>query len=141
MEEQLPVLQELASLALKNTFNADNLGLNYSMASGTTVAKEWLPGRKKAKERIYVLASSNGNGFEKVPLVFIGSAVKPRAFTKRSGQGLGIDYHTNGKAWRTQSLCYEWLRRFDATISRKPDRKVAFLVNKCVDHGSGEAIP
>ena len=91
--------EQLSAFALKDTFNGDEFGLNYSMAPDVIVARERMPGKKKAKERISVLACANGDGSERIPLMIIASALKPRAFKKKTGKQWGFDYHANKKAW------------------------------------------
>lgn len=59
------------------------------MAPTTKVASERLPGRKKEKQRITVLACENSEGSEKYELMIIGNAHKPRAFRKRTGSDQG----------------------------------------------------
>lgn len=47
---KLPALQRsLECFSHKETFNADEFGLNYRMAPDVTVAQQRIPGRKKFK--------------------------------------------------------------------------------------------
>lgn len=122
-------------------FNADECGLFYKLAPCTTVATARLPGRKVMKDRITVLPCCNADGSEKIDLMFIGRSAKPRAFKKKSGAELGLDYWANKKAWMTSALFFEWLRRFERYIQRKPNRKVVLLLDNCSAHGRMESLP
>lgn len=142
VQSQLPdIISKLRGYSAKDTFNADEFGLNYKMAPTTTVAAAKLAGRKKEKERISVLACANAEGSEKFELMIIGKSRKPRAFKKRTGSELGFDYHANKKAWMTQTLFFEWLKRFDAYVARTQNRKVALLLDNCTAHGCPETLP
>lgn len=140
--EVLPSLRDtLASYDRRDRFNADECGLNYCAPPDKTVAHCPLPGRKKAKERITVLLCCNADGSERLEPMFIGNAARPRAFKKKSGHELGLDYHSNKKAWMTSDLFMNWLQRFNAWIARKPDRKVILLIDNCSAHGNDTNIP
>lgn len=100
-----------------------------------------MSGQKKTKERLSVLACTNEEGSERIPLMFIGTAWKPRVFKKKNGTELGLDYHANNKGWMTLLLFNDCLRRFDAYISRTPNRKVALLIYNCSALGTLENLP
>ena len=139
---QLPdIISKLRDYSAKDTFNADEFGLSYKMVPTTTVAAERLPGRKEEKQRKTVLACANADGSEKCELMIIGNARKPRAFNNRTGSDLGFDYHANQKAWMTQTLFFDWLKRFDAYVARTSNRKVALLLDNCTPHGSPQTLP
>ena len=142
VEQQLPSIQrEISRFSPKDTFNADEFGLNYRMAPDVTIAEERIPGRKKAKERLSVLACANEEGSERIPLMFIRTAWKPRAFKKKTGTEIGLEYHANNKGWMTLLLFHDWIRGFDAYISRTPHRQVALLIENCSAHGTLENLP
>lgn len=82
---------KLRRYALKYSFNADEFGLNYRMATNITVATERLPGRKMAEECISVLAYLNADRSEKCELMIIGTAWKPQLFKRKTGADLGFD--------------------------------------------------
>ena len=53
----------------------------------------------------------------------------------------GLDYHFNAKAWVTATFFNAWLRRVDAYIRIKPERKVALFLDNCGAHGTEEKLP
>lgn len=98
--------------------------------------------RKKGNEGSdYSASLRNADGSEKLELMFIGTALRPRAFKKKYGHELGLDYYANKKAWMTSALFFDWLRRFERYIQRIKGRKVILLLDDCSAHGRMETIP
>lgn len=143
IERELPRIRQTVKLYNPNdVFNADEFGHFYRLAPDRTIAVERLPGRKKDKVRLTYLACCNATGTEKLPLMCIGKALRPRCFKKKRGQELGFDYHANRKAWMTSALFFGWLLRFSSYISRTgPERKVLLLIDNCSAHGSEQSLP
>ena len=143
VRERLPTIRRsLQMYKQEDIFNADEFGHFYALAPEKTIARERLPGRKKEKARLTYLACCNATGTEKLPLMCIGKAARPRCFEKRSGLELGFDYHHNGRAWMTSALFIGWLMRFSSYITRTdPMRRVALLVDNCADHGNVDSLP
>lgn len=142
LDTELPTLKEIVrSYDPKDVFNAAECGLFYSMPPDRAISRERLPGRKKPKERITFMPCSNADGSEKLELMVISKFLNPRAFKKKSGQGLGFDYHANKKAWMTAALFFEWLERFQTYVAKRPERKVLLLIDNCSAHGNKEALP
>ena len=56
-------------------------------------------GGKRSKERVTVLLAANVTGTERLPLLVIGKAQKPRCF--KNINNLPVDYRANRKAWMT----------------------------------------
>lgn len=138
----MPNLQgKISQYEAKDVFNADECGLFYRMAPTQTIALERVQGRKKAKDRITVLPCSNMDGSEKIELLFIGTAAKPRAFKKKSGSELGFHYVANKKAWMTSEIFFDWLRKFQMYISKTPNRKALLLIDNCSAHGTEGNLP
>jgi len=52
---------------------------------------------KKAKVRLTILVWSNATGTEKMPLMIIRQAYRPRVFRGKTGQELGFDYWNSKK--------------------------------------------
>lgn len=93
---ELPVLREKPTpLAVKYAFNAHKFGLNYNRPPNITISSQHMQGRKKAKETLSALACFNADESEKIPLMIIGSAWKPREFKKMTGIELGFDYQAS----------------------------------------------
>lgn len=126
----------IAQFTLEDVFNADEFGYCYRQTPERTIATERMQGRKKEKTRL-TLACCNGDGSEKIPLMCIGKAQKPRCFKRKSGAEHGFDYHSNSKAWIS-----DWLLRFSCYITRSnPARNVLLLLDNCSAHGSNDSLP
>ena len=93
------------------------------------------------KDRITLLVCANADGSEKVELMIIGTAKKPRPFKQKSGEELGFDYYANKKAWMTTDLFFKWLDRFNLLIGSTPGRKVVLLLENCGAHGTVANLP
>lgn len=142
LAEEMPRLERIIStFAERDTWNADEFGLFYRQPPGWTLSRKVLSGHKKDKTRISVLAACNADGSENMPLMFIGSAAKPRSFKKKSAADLGLDYHANRKAWMNKILFYEWLHRLDRYIGKEEGRKILLLIDNCSAHGKQETLP
>jgi hypothetical protein len=87
-----------------------------------------LPGRKKEKIYVTVYFYYNLDGSKKLPLWFIGTAKKPRAFlaARIHIKNLNICWHSNKKAWMTIFLIEEWLCWFNNQIR---GQKVVLLID------------
>ena len=49
---------------------------------------------KKQKDRVTLMACSNGTGSHKLPLMFVGKAANPRCFKKVNKTGLPVAYYS-----------------------------------------------
>nr|XP_037270481.1 tigger transposable element-derived protein 4-like [Rhipicephalus microplus] len=83
---------------LCNIFNADETTLFYKALPDKTIAFKGDPciGAKRSKERVTVLLAANMTGIERLPLLVIGKAAKPRCF--KNIKQLPVDYRFNKKA-------------------------------------------
>lgn len=124
-DKELPSQQNfLAGYDAKNISNTDECGLQYKIAPDRTMATQPLLGREKQKNRITLMVCCNANGSENFELMFVGTAQRPRTIKKKYGYKYGLDYHINSNPWITSNLFFDWLRHFDAYISRTPYCKV-----------------
>ena len=81
--QELPDIQNvIEKYDRKDISNANECGLFYKLAPDTTVATKGLPGWKKMKDRITLLICANDEGSEKMELMIIGNALRPRPFKK-----------------------------------------------------------
>jgi hypothetical protein len=67
-----------------------------------------MAGKKKEKFRITLGFACNADGSEKLLLLFIGKAKKPRCFGKETPEQRGFHYQNNKKAWMTSALFEEY---------------------------------
>lgn len=142
IDEQLPrILRIVATYSYKDVWNADEFGLFYRQPPNWTLANTSVSGFKKEKSRLTFLACCNNDGSEKMPLMVIGKAMRPRAFKKKTGHELGFDYHANKKAWMTKELFFAWLNRLDQYVARTPGRKILLLLDNCSAHGTEDDLP
>lgn len=96
-----------------------------------TFSGEKCHGGKCSKERLSVLFCCNMDGSEKVRLLLIGKAKRPRAL--RQMQSLSVDWEANKKAWMTKDLFNAWLLKFDRKMA-KEKRKVLLFLDNCSSH-------
>jgi hypothetical protein len=66
-----------------------------------------MSGKKKDRFRITLGFACNANRSEKMPAFYIGRAMKPKYFDKKSPNELGFYYRNNKKAWMTSELFEE----------------------------------
>ena len=116
-----------------DVFNADETGLYWRLLPDKThaVVGEKCTGGKLSKERVTALVCANMSGTEKRPLFVIGKFKKPRCF--RGVHQLPVEYDANKSAWMTSTIFETWLRRWDASLTRK-DRKIVLFVDNCNAH-------
>lgn len=85
----------------KDIFNADEIGLFYSVLPNKTMCfrGEHCHGGKLSKNRITILFLTNADGSEKFPLFVIGKSKNPRCF--KNIKTLPAVYEANKKSWMT----------------------------------------
>lgn len=133
--------QEVEKYNLNDVFNCDESALFYQMAPDRTIAPSTFSGRKTQKARFTFHACVNATGNEKLPLMFIGTSLKPRCFKKKTGEQLGLYYRNNKKAWMNGGLFSEWLHSVDRVIGKTPGRNILLLMDNCSAHGSEHTLP
>ena len=95
---ELPKLREkISEYSISYVFNADEFGLFYKLAPDSNIESSRSAGRKREK-RLSLLACLNGDGTEKLPLVFIDKSKKPKCFNEQTGDELGFEYYSNSKS-------------------------------------------
>ena len=119
----------------KNIFNVDETGLFFKCLPNKTFSfkNEKCSGGKNSKERLTILIGSNMDGSEKLPLLMIGKAAKPRCF--KSARSLPVTYEANKKAWMTAALFEKWLLNLDKELGRKK-RKILLFIDNCTAHNN-----
>ena len=134
IEAALPDIQAaINKFSPQDVFNMDETGLFFCMTLDRTIATRQLEGMKKDKTRISIALCVNADGSEKLELLIIGHAAKPRAFNKKTGEQLGLYYRHNKKAWMTSLLFQEWLQDFDSRMKRQ-SRNVLLLLDNAPTH-------
>ena len=131
--KQRKLLPVLRMFDPSNIFNTDETGLYWRLLPDKThaVTGEVCTGGKKSKERVTVLVCANMSGSEKLSLLTIGKFKKPRCF--RGVMCLPTVYEANTSAWMTSAIIEEWLRKWDAKLTRH-NRKIALFIDNCSAH-------
>ncbi|XP_049267704.1 tigger transposable element-derived protein 4-like [Rhipicephalus sanguineus] len=127
------LVELLRRYSADDTFNLDETGLFYKLLPEKTLARSGEPchGGKLSKERITVVVGSNASGSEKLPLLVIGKSKNPRCF--KGKKNLPVWYEANTKAWVTQKLFEEYVRKLDRKLELQK-RKVLLFVDNCTAH-------
>lgn len=102
VQAALPSLQRrIAEFDPNDVYNMDETGLYYCLAPNRTIASARVHGFKKVKARISIALTVNATGTDRRPLLFIGTARKPKCCGRRTPKELGFQYYHNRKAWMT----------------------------------------
>lgn len=89
------------------------------------------------KGRVIVLVFANAAGPDNFPLRFIGYSLKPCTFTKKKENFYGLDYPANQKAWMTNVLFLDWLKRFHVDFQRQQRYILLLIDNFSAQYGPG----
>ena len=129
-KNRIPIL--LKEFKEEQIFNADETGLFYKcLPDRTHVFKnETCAGGKMSKERLSVLVAASMAG-EKLPLLVIGKAAKPRCF--KNVKKLPLPYQSNSKAWMTSTIFETWVKKLDINM-KNSNRNIALVVDNCTAH-------
>lgn len=100
-------------LTRDQVYNADEFGLNYKALPKKTLAacsEKYAPGFKMQKQRITGMACANASGNNRLPLLLIGTAKKPRCFKGINMNALPVHYYAQKNAWMNQSIFTHWFK-------------------------------
>lgn len=116
-------------------YNADETGLYFrATPDGSLCYKHIaLSGYKKCLDRITVLCCTNMSGSDKLKLLIIGKASKPRCFKGLRIESLPVKYYANKNAWMTSEIFRNWLTDWDFNLQHE-QRKILLLVDNCTAH-------
>ncbi|GBL88989.1 Tigger transposable element-derived protein 6 [Araneus ventricosus] len=78
-----------------------------------------------------ILLCTNADGSEKLTPLVIGRAKKPRCF--KNVKSLPTDYTSNKKAWMTQLVSEDFLRKQDKKM-RLQKRRIILFIDNCNPH-------
>nr|XP_029718308.1 jerky protein homolog-like [Aedes albopictus] len=117
----------------KQRFGLRLLATRSVITSTETVAS----GRKQNKTRYTFMPCSNIDGTLKLPLLFIGTAAKPRGLNIKT---LPVSYCHSKKAWMTRQLFRHWfhdefipsVRKFSVEHGLEP--KALLVLDNCTSH-------
>lgn len=95
----------------------------------------------KIKELIGKYDKKDANKTEIPDLMFIDSSLNPLIFITKPENKIFLHHLANRKAWKTTTLFYSWLQRFQEYNLRTPERKALLLIDGCIAHGTTESLP
>jgi len=113
-----------------NVFNMDESALFYNAAPRGSICKKEPPAHKQNKARVTMACCANADGSEKLPLLFLGTAAKPRWYKRKP---TSLQYAGTKKGWMTTWMYQQWLSDLDAKMARQ-DRRVLLLVDNASSH-------
>ncbi|XP_042913329.1 tigger transposable element-derived protein 4-like, partial [Parasteatoda tepidariorum] len=124
----------LQSYAPKDVFNLEETGLFFECMPCKAIMfrSEKCSGGKLSKEWLTILVGTNANGTEKLPLMVIGKAKKPRC--SKNVKSLSVEYHANPKTWITLNLYKTYIRKLDSKFFNQ-NRNLLLILHNCTAHG------
>lgn len=132
-EERVRMRRELQGWDLNDVFNADETSFFWKSIQNNGLSTRGLPGKKLDKTRMSVLVMMNATGTEKIRLLFIATAKRPRCFGKKDGRELGLWYFYNKKAWMTGEVFSDALEELDERM-KQTNRKILLLIDNFSGH-------
>lgn len=94
-------------LTRDQVYNADETGLNYKALPTRTLAycsEKYAPGFKMQKQRITIMVCANASGNNRLPLLAIGTAKRPRCYKGFNMNALPVTYYAQQSAWMRMTL-------------------------------------
>ena len=119
-----------------NVYNVDKTAFYYAAPPTREIGRGFRPGVKKNKGRLSLAVCCNASGTDLRPLLFIGKAWKPRAFSGHICEWHKFAYHANAKAWMTGNVFCRWLFDFNRDMVTQGRNVVLFM-----DNFSGHKCP
>uniref|UniRef100_A0A023GKX0 Putative tigger transposase n=1 Tax=Amblyomma triste TaxID=251400 RepID=A0A023GKX0_AMBTT len=119
----------------KDIYNLDEAAFFYKMLPNRTFTTPGASssGGKQSKERVTVLLGANATGEDKLPLLILGKAEKPRCFRNATVPNECV-YRSNKRAWMTAAIFEDYVRLMDRRFGAK-NRQVLFIIDNCPSHG------
>lgn len=120
---------------MENVYNMDETGLYYRAKPSKALAVGTVQGMKMQKDRIIVAVCVNATGTDRMKLIVIHTAKRPRDFGKTWQASDFVDYFNNTKAWMNMQVFGTWVR---AVNSRMASKRKSMLI--LMDNASSHAI-
>lgn len=131
----------ISNYACRDVWNADEFGLFHHQPPSWTLISGQITRFTKDESRIKVLTCCNNDGSERIPFMAMGTALRPRPFSGKTGAKLGFGYRANEREWMMKELFFGWLERPDSYIRRTVGRQIFLLVDNCFARGKEEKFP
>lgn len=134
LDEKIDLLRkELEIYDPGSIYNFDETALFYKMMPSKTISSlSKKSGTKQSKQRVSLAVCCNADGTDKLPLLMIGTAKKPRCFQNFNYSSM-IDYKHNSRGWMTSLIFNEWLTCFDKKM-RDLRKQVILLIDNAPSH-------
>jgi len=139
--ELLSALEELYSIIVqydpKNIYNMDKTRLFFHLLPRYSILMpnediSSTRGKKKAKDRVYLIVCANASRTHKIPCVMIGKPKKPVCIKDRHWP---VPYFNQAKAWMDVETCWKWFNKvFVPKIKRRTRRLVLLLMDNAPGH-------
>lgn len=117
-----------------DVYNMDGTALYYKAVPRTYVCLLRAPALKQNKARVTMVAATDADGSDKLPLVILSKAENPRWLAEKPE---GVDYVGTAKGWMNATTYQTWLRALDDRMKIE-DRKVLLLVDNAPSHDLGD---
>lgn len=108
-------------LTRDQVYNADETGLNYKALPKKTLAslsEKYAPGFKMQKERITAMVCANASGNNRLPLLLIGKAKRPRCYKGVNMNALPVKYYAQKNAWMDSIIFAEWFHKVSVHMKK-----------------------
>lgn len=117
----------------KDIFNADETGLFFNLLPDKSyvVKGDSCHGGKMSKLLLTVLLCCNCDGSEKLTPLVVGKSRNPRCF--KNVRSFPTKYEANKKAWMTQALFEDFLRKLNKQMKLQ-NRKIMLFIDQCTAH-------
>lgn len=138
VEEGRARLQQLINqYALRNVYNMDETSFFYKQVPrGTLTTDKSARGKKQDKSRLTMTVTTNADGSDHYPLLFIGKSKQPICMRGHDvREELGVEYASSRKAWMNTALFQDWLVRFDERMQCE-GRHALLLVDNVSSHNA-----
>lgn len=121
--------------SLRDIYNMDETAFFYHAESPRTLSRQGkVSGHKADKTRSTMAVATNADGSDKLPLLFIGKSMKPRAFKGHDVTAeLCVEYTNSKKAWMNGMIFLRWLHALDHRMKRA-NRHILLLVDNVSSH-------
>ncbi|KAF4616738.1 hypothetical protein D9613_008852 [Agrocybe pediades] len=131
--ERLRLKELLKPYQRKDIYNFDETSFFAFAPPDRGLCTQRMNGHKKDKSRITIGVGCNADGTDKLELIYIGKAKRPRCFGKTPIERQGFYYRNNKKAWMTSLLFEEWIKKLD-TRMQSEHRSIALLIDNFSGH-------
>ena len=133
--EEMESLRKLcAEYSDNDIYNMDETGLFWRQGPSSGLATQPMPGLKKDKSRITIVACTNSTGTDRLQCWFIGKARQPHSLRGLNMRAIGGVWTSNKKAWMAGMVMKDWLKEFYGHVG---GRNVLLLMDNFKAHIEG----